>query len=266
MGDPGDGRVGRAAREVDATAFDLDLKEEDVVAAQGERFDGEEVAGEDARCLLTEELAPARSDPPRRRVQSRGERIHQDAAGRDPKSELLEFSDDQRVAPARVLAGEPSDKLTDSLLERRPPWPTRWLWCPRRRTSSRCQRQKSVCGVTQQSTATIRRQQPRERSEKGTIGRPQPRPGLLAAERLSSWRSASSSTSRASNTLAASRRAAPRRRRDRERRAASVDPHRAALDCQPLLRGRLSACKLIVDRTVVGAIVRPTLGARPAAR
>jgi hypothetical protein len=49
------------------SASELD-EEEDVVAAQAERFDGEEVAGEHARGLLAQELLSARADPPRRRL------------------------------------------------------------------------------------------------------------------------------------------------------------------------------------------------------
>ena len=101
-----------AAGEVDAAAVELD-EEEDVVAAEAERLDGEEVAGEDARCLLADELAPARSDPPRRRLESRGEQDPPDAAGRDAVTELEQFSSDPLIAPAWVLACQPKNKLPD---------------------------------------------------------------------------------------------------------------------------------------------------------
>jgi hypothetical protein len=48
------------------TGLEFD-EEEDVEAAQRERLDGEEIAGEHARCLLAQELLPARADAPRRR-------------------------------------------------------------------------------------------------------------------------------------------------------------------------------------------------------
>jgi hypothetical protein len=63
LGDPGAGRVGRAAGEVDATASELD-EEENVVAVRGDRFDGEEVTRQRACRLLAQELSPAW--PPRR--------------------------------------------------------------------------------------------------------------------------------------------------------------------------------------------------------
>ena len=65
LGNPGAGRVGGAAGEVNAAAAELD-EEEHVVTAERERLDGEEVTGERTRRLLTEELAPARPCAPRR--------------------------------------------------------------------------------------------------------------------------------------------------------------------------------------------------------
>jgi hypothetical protein len=67
---PGAGRVGRAAGDMDTTASELD-EEEDVVAAQGERLDVEEVTRQDACCLLAQELSPAWPAAPRRGRQSR---------------------------------------------------------------------------------------------------------------------------------------------------------------------------------------------------
>src|ERR687888_1668082 len=65
LGHPGTGRVGRAAGQVDAAAFELD-EEEHVEAAQREPLGGEEIAGEHGRGLLAEKLPPARSRAPRR--------------------------------------------------------------------------------------------------------------------------------------------------------------------------------------------------------
>ncbi len=50
LGDPGSGRVGGAADQVDAPAAELD-EEEHVQALQRDRFDGEEVDREHALCL-----------------------------------------------------------------------------------------------------------------------------------------------------------------------------------------------------------------------
>ena len=60
LGGPGPGRVGRAAGQPDASAFVRD-EEQDVVAAQEHALDGEEVAGDDARRLGAQELAPTRT-------------------------------------------------------------------------------------------------------------------------------------------------------------------------------------------------------------
>jgi hypothetical protein len=60
LGHPGAGRVGCAASQVDAAAVELD-EEEHVEAAERDRFDGEEVAGDHARGLLAEEVPPARA-------------------------------------------------------------------------------------------------------------------------------------------------------------------------------------------------------------
>ena len=57
---PGAGRIRRATGEMDAAAAELD-EEQHLETAQRERLDGEEVTGEHARGLLTEEAAPART-------------------------------------------------------------------------------------------------------------------------------------------------------------------------------------------------------------
>src|SRR5207247_3920786 len=55
---PGAGRVGRAAGDMDATASELD-EEDDVVAAQGKRLDGEALTRQDACVLLAQALCAA---------------------------------------------------------------------------------------------------------------------------------------------------------------------------------------------------------------
>jgi hypothetical protein len=51
--------VGGAAGKVHASSAELD-EEEHVQASEPERVDGEEVAGDDSRCLCTHELAPGK--------------------------------------------------------------------------------------------------------------------------------------------------------------------------------------------------------------
>src|SRR5205823_7003208 len=100
---PGAGRVGGAAREVDAAVFEFD-EEEHVEAAQRDRLDGAEVAGEHAGRLLAQELLPARARTPRRRPRAGGEQDPPDRARRDTQAELQQLAGDPRVAPTRVLA------------------------------------------------------------------------------------------------------------------------------------------------------------------
>jgi hypothetical protein len=70
LGDPVTARILRAAGEPDAPVRMCD-EEQHVVPAQKHRLDGEEVAGDDARTLRAQELAPARSVASRRWLQLR---------------------------------------------------------------------------------------------------------------------------------------------------------------------------------------------------
>jgi hypothetical protein len=70
LGDPITARILRAAGKPDAPARERD-EEQHVVPAQKRGLDGEEIAGDDARRLRSQELAPARSAAPRRRLQLR---------------------------------------------------------------------------------------------------------------------------------------------------------------------------------------------------
>jgi len=80
LGDPGAGWIRCTAGDMDAACCEFD-EEEDVVAAQAERLDGEEVAGDDAGRLLAEELLPTEPDPSRRWFEPGGEQDPPDAAG-----------------------------------------------------------------------------------------------------------------------------------------------------------------------------------------
>ena len=58
LDDPGSGRVGGAAAQVDASAFELD-EEEHVQALQRDRFDGEEVDTSQDGHVSANEVRPA---------------------------------------------------------------------------------------------------------------------------------------------------------------------------------------------------------------
>jgi hypothetical protein len=75
--------------------------------------------GEHACGLLAQELLPARADPPRRRLYSRGEENPPDRARGDGDAELEQLAGNARVARARVLARETQHEHADVRLDRR---------------------------------------------------------------------------------------------------------------------------------------------------
>jgi hypothetical protein len=118
LGHPLAGRIPRATGEPDATARVLD-EEEHVQAAEQDRLDREEVAGDDAGRLRPQELAPAGAGPTRRRLQARPTEQAADAGRRRSEAELCQFPADPAVAPARVLARKPQHQLPNLRRQRR---------------------------------------------------------------------------------------------------------------------------------------------------
>src|SRR6266540_4068714 len=110
LGYPGAAGIARAAGKPDAPAAVGD-EEQRVVAAQEHALDGEEIAGDDARRLRVQELAPARPRAPRRRLKVRAGEQPADACRRYPGAELAQLAANPPVAPARILAREPSHQL-----------------------------------------------------------------------------------------------------------------------------------------------------------
>src|SRR6266508_135491 len=123
LGDPGAGGICRAAGEPDAAAGVRD-EEEHVVAAQDDALNREEVAGDDARRLRSEELAPARPCAPRRWPQPCAGEKATDAGRRDIEAKFRQLAADPAMAPARILARELKHKLPDIGRHPRPPAPT----------------------------------------------------------------------------------------------------------------------------------------------
>ena len=101
LGDPAAARLGRAAGDVNTSAGDLDAKEH-VVATQEGGLDGEEVAGDVARRLRAQELAPGRSRAARRRSEARTGEQPPDRARRNREAEL---SEEPRPRRSRRLPG-----------------------------------------------------------------------------------------------------------------------------------------------------------------
>src|SRR6266545_2555284 len=99
-------------------------EEQHVVKTQKHRLDGEEITGDDARCLRPQELAPARPCAPRRRLQPPSCEKTADARRRDAEAELGQLAADPPMAPARILAREPQHQLANLSRERRPSAPS----------------------------------------------------------------------------------------------------------------------------------------------
>jgi hypothetical protein len=115
LGDPAAVRVGRATREPDATAGVLD-EEQHVVATQEQCLDREEVAGDDARGLGMQELAPARPRASWRGTQPGSGEQAADARRRCLEAELGEFAADPPMPPsvgsrARAAARAPGSPV-----------------------------------------------------------------------------------------------------------------------------------------------------------
>src|SRR4029450_6302882 len=84
-------------------AFEFD-EEEHVEAAERDRLDGEEIAGEHAGGLQAEELAPAWARAPWRGPKTVGEQDAPDRARGHSQAELVQLAGDPRAAPGWVSA------------------------------------------------------------------------------------------------------------------------------------------------------------------
>jgi len=169
----------RRAGEVHSAALKLD-EEQYVVAAQERRLDGEEVTGDDAGGLCSQELPPARPRASRRRSKASAREQATNCARRDREAELRELAGDALVAPALVLAREPQHELTSLGRDRRaaraaarecPPSPHE-LAVPAQQGLRR----------DEQTMAARRREQPAHRGEEGAVTRSQPWALDLAAQ------------------------------------------------------------------------------------
>jgi hypothetical protein len=179
LGHPVAGRVGRAARQVDATAAELD-EEQHIEATKRDRLDGEEVAGEHAGALLAEEVPPARPRTPRRRLKTGREQHASNRARRGAQAELQRFARDSGVAPARILAREAQHQLSHLKVDGRAAWTSPRL-CPLPTHEFPMPPQKCLWRHDQPVSAPLRKQSG-ERRQQGTIGRPQRGAPLLPSE------------------------------------------------------------------------------------
>jgi hypothetical protein len=104
LGEPGCGRVGGDAEDVDAAGAVFD-DEECLEPVQGDRVEVEQVAGQDAVGLGVEELRPGRPGPARCGVDARGVEDGPYGGGADDVAESGEFAVDAAVPPGRILGG-----------------------------------------------------------------------------------------------------------------------------------------------------------------
>jgi hypothetical protein len=83
-------------------------------------LDGEEVAGEHAWRLGSDERAPGRMAPLRQPLKTFFKEHFPHRGRRDSDAQTFEFADDASVSLVRVLVAEPQDQSTQRRLERRP--------------------------------------------------------------------------------------------------------------------------------------------------
>ena len=100
LGEPGSGRVGGDAEDVDAAGGVLD-DEERVEPVQGDRVEVEQVAGQDRLGLRAEELRPGRTGPSRRGIDPGRVQDLPDGGGADLVAESGEFAVDAPIPPGR---------------------------------------------------------------------------------------------------------------------------------------------------------------------
>jgi hypothetical protein len=138
------------------------------------------VARQHARRLLAQELAPAWPAAPRCRRQPRCQKQPPDRARRDPHTELQQLARDPRIAPARVLARQPQDELTNATLNRWPSWRTLRL-CPAATHQLPVPAEQRLRRHDHPLPAS-RREKPSKCREEGAIGCSERRPRLLPME------------------------------------------------------------------------------------
>src|SRR5204863_3172041 len=102
LGCPASRGSGGAACDVDAPAVELE-EEEHIEASEPERFDSEEVAGDDRVGVSTHEVAPAELGASTGRRHAGLPQDLGDRRCRHAHSDTGEFTDDPLVAPARIL-------------------------------------------------------------------------------------------------------------------------------------------------------------------
>ncbi len=117
LGDPASVGVGGATCEVHAPAADLE-EEDHIEAAEPERVDGKEIAGDNRLGVRAQELAPAELGASAGRGYACLSEDLGDRRCRDAYADTGELADDPLVTPTRVFTRKPQHQLTDLLGDR----------------------------------------------------------------------------------------------------------------------------------------------------
>ena len=121
LGDPGRMGMGRDASDPNPSPSELE-KEEHVEPAEGHGVDGEEIGGDDARRLSSQELAPRRAMPPWGGPEAAVFQDPSDRARSQCHAEFDQLTLDPAVAPPRVLPSEAYDELGRLRVDRWSTW------------------------------------------------------------------------------------------------------------------------------------------------
>ena len=164
---------------MDAAALELD-EEEHVEAAERDRLDREEIAGEHGGRLLAQEKPPARPGASRRGPKTVGKQEAPDRAWGDTQAQLQQLAGDTRVALAWVFPCEAQHELADAIIDGRParapgrllPLATHKLPMPAQKRLWRHDPAAPAC----------LRQDSRKRGKEGAISGAQRRTPLLSSE------------------------------------------------------------------------------------
>jgi hypothetical protein len=106
---------------VDPPRGQLD-EEQDVQRLQEHRLDREEVAGQHSPALSSQELAPGRTRPTRRRSHARSAQDASHGARTDPDPKLAELALDPHASPPGVLPTQTQDQISSFAIEGRSTW------------------------------------------------------------------------------------------------------------------------------------------------
>jgi hypothetical protein len=166
------------AADKNASRLQVD-EEQDVQGAEPDGFHGEEVAGDDRRCLGAHELRPCLSSRGWRTV---GGEDAADAGRRHLDADLTKFALDAPVAPGRVLSRESDDEHTgrfgDGVAR-----DDAMLAAPLASDEFAMPTAQRVWGH-QRGQAFADWSEPRKNSQGEPFFGPEPRPGYLAAEHV----------------------------------------------------------------------------------